>query len=359
MSDYDPAPYMHWAKERPQVSLDLAGSNILQCAGDEVPGLLDGLEPNGANPDGHRPLVEAIAAHHGVDPSWVALGQGCSGANALVCAALLGADDEAAVETPWYDPLPAAVRTTGAHLLTFERRFEDGFAVDPESVAWAITPMTRLIIVTSPHNPSGVVIPESTLLTLGETAAKAGAWVLVDEVYLDSVYADKPRPAARVHPRLISTGSLTKCYGLSGLRCGWVVAEPRIAERVRRVRDALDANGPYPMEVAGARAFGRIHELAWRTRRILEPNYAMVRKFMADHRRLEWVAPGGGTMVFPRISGVADAGPFVDTLLRDHDTAVVPGRFFRMPGHFRMAFGNETTIVERGLEAVGKVLASL
>src|SRR4051812_1773872 len=150
------APYMEWAKTRPTPEIDLAGSNILACSLDDLPGARDAVALSGANDDGYRPLMEAIAARYGVDVGRVTTAGGTSGANFLVYAALLEPGDDVLVERPGYDPLLGAARLLGAATTRFDRRFEDGYALDPDLVRRAITAHTRIIVITSPHNPTGV-----------------------------------------------------------------------------------------------------------------------------------------------------------------------------------------------------------
>ena len=182
--------------------------------------------------------------------------------------------------------------------------------------------------------------------------------MLVDEVYLDTAAFAPARPAAARSPVFISTNSLTKSYGLAGLRCGWVIAAPDVVESVRRARDIVDGSGPFPTERLSVLAFSMLDRLAARAQRILTANGRAVRAFMASRPELEFVAPQAGTVVFPRIRGAADAGPFVDRLARDFDTDVVPGRFFQAPAHFRIAFGGKADVLAEGLAQIGKALSN-
>src|SRR3954462_2563381 len=150
------APYMEWAKTRPTPEIDLAGSNILPCSLDDLPGARDAIALSGANDDGYRPLMEAIAARYGVDVGRVTTAGGTAGANFLVFAALLEPGDEVLVERPGYDPLLGAARMAGARTMRFDRSFADGFALDPDRVRAAMTPRTKVIVITTPHNPTGV-----------------------------------------------------------------------------------------------------------------------------------------------------------------------------------------------------------
>src|SRR5262249_42402712 len=160
------------------------------------------------------------------EPTRVITGHGCSGANFLAIAALVGAGDDVLIERPTYDPLIGACQLMGARITRFDRRFDNGWRLDLDAIRARLTPRTRLIVITSPHNPTGAVIDSASLTTLGEMAASVGAHVLVDEVYLDGanfVVAGRAKPAATLDGPFLSTASLTKSYGLAGIRCGWVV----------------------------------------------------------------------------------------------------------------------------------------
>jgi hypothetical protein len=346
---------MEWAKTRPAPAIDLAGSNLLACSLEDLPGAREAVEIAGESPEGYLPLREEIARRYGVGIESVATAGGCSGANFLACAALLEAGDEVLVESPYYDPLPAAARMLGARVGWFERRFEEGYDVDLGTVAAALTPKTRLLILSHPHNPSGALVSEESFAALAQLAEKRGFHVLVDEVYLDTVPGTRPRPAALRSPRLLSTSSLTKAYGLASLRCGWAIASAEVAEAIRRARDVVDVWGPMPSDRLSVVAFRNLDRLGQRTRRIVESNLPRVADFLASRPELECVAPRA-TIAFPRFSAGQDAGPFVERLWRETRTAVTPGGFFGAPGHFRIAFGGEPSTVAAGLESIRRCL---
>jgi aspartate/methionine/tyrosine aminotransferase len=346
---------MEWAKLHVRPTYNLAGSNLLACGVEDLPGAREALQINGDNDEGYRPLVEAIAGRYGVSPQMVATAPGTSGANFLAFVALVQPADEVLVEQPGYDPLLGAASVLGARVTRFERRFEDGYRLDPDAVRRAITPRTRLVVVTNLHNPSGVLASDEDLDEIGRVAERAGAKVLVDEVYLDSVPGTRGPAGARA-PVFVTTSSLTKSYGLSGLRCGWVIAAPEIAERVRRARDVVDGSGAFPAERLAVLAFSQLDRLAARARGILDPNRRLILDFLASRPDLAFVAPAGGTVVFPRLRGVDDATAFVDRLARDHDTGIVPGSFFQAPSHVRIAFGGRRDTLEEGLVRLGRAL---
>lgn len=349
-------PYVTWMKRAPQITYNLMGSNLLPCQVEDLPGARERLELDGFHEDGYGPFLEAVAKRYGVSVDRVSSATGTSGANFLVGAALLRPGDEVLVEQPAYDPLLGIPRFLGCEVRRFDRVFEDGFQVDPERVAAAITPKTRLIILSNLHNPTGALTSIDRLRAVGEVAERVGARIHVDEVYLESVPGEVPPSAASLSPTFISTASLTKAYGLSGIRAGWILAAPELTERFRRVRDIVDGVGVFPSELLGLIAFENLPALRKRARGILDPNFSLLRDFMTGRPELEWVPPGGGSVGFPRIRGLEDVSSFVELLRERYDTGVVPGRFFEAPGHFRVALGGKREVLEEGLERLGDAL---
>jgi aspartate/methionine/tyrosine aminotransferase len=353
---YSSAPYLEWAKTRRVPANDLAGSNLLHCTVDELPGAREHLSFSGPNEHGYQPLLAAIAGHYAVDEDRVALAGGASGANFLAMAALVQPGDEVLIERPGYDPLAAAAQAVGARVTRFERTFAEGWQLDPDRIRRALTPATRLVVVTNPHNPSGAFSEPPLVAELARLAERAGIVLLCDEVYLDIVF-DRPRvAAATLSDWCISTASLTKAYGLNALRCGWAIASARTARHLRAMRGLVDGIGSAPLERLAAIAVADLPRYAARARAIVGPNAALVGRFIDGRAELEWVRPAGASLAFPRLRGVTDERPFVDRLLDDYDTAVVPGHFFDAPGHFRIASGGRRDTLERGLADIGRAL---
>src|SRR5215471_13522312 len=219
--------YMQWAKMRPRVKYDLALSGILNLPFAEFAPSIDDVDLNGDNSYGYLPLIEALANHCQVDPgSVVTISGGTSMANHLAMAALLEHGDEVLIEEPTYEPILATAEYFGAKIRRFGRPFENEFRIDVDQVARNITPQTRLIILTNLHNPSSVLIDVETLKGIGALARDVGARVLVDEVYLEAIFNSRPRSSFHLGAEFVVTTSLTKGYGLSGLRCGWILAAP-------------------------------------------------------------------------------------------------------------------------------------
>jgi len=356
VSDFPAAPYMQWSKSRPSPQFDLGASSVAACTVSDLPGWRDAIELTGPNENGYEPLLEAIAARYGVGVDQVATANGASGANLLAFIALVRPGDDVLVERPAYDPLLALAALRGANLRRFDRPPEQRFQLSLPVVHAALTPKTRLIVLTSPHNPTGATLLDADMRMLGEMAAEVGAYVLVDEVYLDIGPLPRRTPAACLGERFVSTSSLTKSYGLAGLRCGWCLASPEVTERLRRARDVVDAVGAFPAERLGALAFRHLDALEARARAIVEPNLARAREVLMDRRELAWLEPEAGTVAFPRVRGAASSDALAAHLVAREKTMIVPGRFFEMPKHFRIGLGVKPDVLEGGLAAICRAL---
>jgi aspartate/methionine/tyrosine aminotransferase len=359
MSEMKNSIYITWAKRHAAARYNLANSGILACDLNDLPITVDDVALNGKNEEGYAPLREAIAAKYGVRADQVVTGQGTSMANFLALATALSRGDEVLIEQPTYEPLLCALEYLGAEIKRFQRRFGNGYRIDLDEVNRAITPRTRMIVITSPHNPSGVAVDQATLEQIGDLARERGALVFVDEVYRDILFEDAEPVAASLGPQFITTGSLTKSYGLSGLRCGWILCEPELAERMRRMNDLFGVVGSMPGDVLSAIAFRHLDKLEARTRDLLEPNLALVHEFLHDHEDvLDCVVPPRSMIVFPRLKNHDDSEPLHD-LLRQFETSIVPGKYFEAPRHFRLGFAVKTEDVAAGLRNLSTALQAM
>jgi len=351
--------FMHWAKTRPRVKYDLALSGILNLPFPELDVKLNELELHGDNAYGYRPLVEALAAHCHVAPeNVVPISGGTSMANHLAMAALLEHGDEVLIEQPTYEPLLAIAEYLGAQIKRFPRRFEDGFKIDIVELEKQITPRTRVIVLTNLHNPSSELVEEATLRKIGELARDVGARALVDEVYLEAMFENSPRSSVSLGPEFVATSSLTKGYGLSGLRCGWILADAEVAQRIRRLDDIFAASAPNVMERLSLVALNRLPKIAGRAKAMLQTNRQTLNDFFGARDDVKVVPTKFGTTSFPRLRD-GNVDKFCDSLLEKYETAVVPGRFFESPHHIRIGMCCEPESFANGVERLGQALDSL
>lgn len=352
------SPYLEWAKRHSVARWNLASSGVPHLSIDEIGGWPPAAALTAANGYGYEPLLERIAAHHRVHPTQVVTANGCSMANYLALAALIEPGDEVLIERPTYDPLLQAAGHLGARVVRFERRAEDGFAVDPEAVEAAITDRTRVIVLANLHNPSSQHTPNAVLTQIGAAAEKVGARVIVDEVYLDTVFDQPPGSCVHLGPAFIATGSLTKAYGLSGLRCGWVIADEALARRIWSLVD-LHGNVQAPaMDVLAAAAFDRLPALAARSRALLDTNHRTFAAWLAANDTIACTLPRWGTTVFaiPTRQAHLDGSLLCHVAHADYDVAIVPGVFFERPDYFRLSLSTDTATLEEGLRRLGRAL---
>ncbi len=346
---------MQFAKLRSEAKYNLASSGIMSYPLKELPVTLEDLEICGPTLYGYAPLVERLAKQNGVTPDCVVAAAGTSMANHLALAATLEPGEEALVEWPTYELLVTTLEYLGVTVRYFDRPMENGFRVDPEEVERKITPQTRLIVLTNLHNPTGALIDEATLRAVGDLARKNNARVLVDEVYLEALYERRPRPAVHLGDHFLVTSSLTKAYGLSGLRCGWVLANPELTQRMWHINDLYGVNAAFPADLMSVIALDNLERVATRAQKLLEANRPMLDAFLRSRDDIECVRPEFGTVVFPKLRhGTVER---LDRLLREeYETSIVPGSYFGMPEHFRVGIGGDPEMTRGGLERLGAAL---
>jgi aspartate/methionine/tyrosine aminotransferase len=347
--------YMHWSKTQSRARFNLATSGVAPFPLRELPVDLAKLEINGTNDYGYAPLQQAIAAHHGVDPESVVESAGTSMANHLAMAAIIERGDEVLIEHPAYGPILDVAHYLEADVKRFRRAEENGWEIDPAEVRRCITPKTRLIVITNLHNPTSVFTPESVVREIGDIARSVGALVLVDEVYLDAVYEDTPRTSFHLGPEFVVTSSLTKVYGVSGLRCGWVLAQPDLAWEMRRLNDLYSATPVHPGELLSVAAFQHLNLLRDRARRIVEADRKLLRDFLMQQSMISAVWTEWGTTSFVSLRN-RNVDEFLERLRTEFETSAVPGRFFEMPDHFRIGMGVNTEMFAEGLNRIASAL---
>ncbi len=344
--------YMHWAKTRAPVRYNLASSEVPHFRMDRWPIDPAELELDGASYYRYPPLREAIAVKEGVAAECVVMADGTSMANMLAMAALIAPGDEVLVEHPAYEPMVAAAAHLGANIRRFTRRGPD-FSIDPDELAGPC----RLILLTNLHNPTGNLAGEATLRAVGDAAEQAGAHVLIDEVYLDSAIPAQST-AALLGDRFVCTSSLTKVHGLSGLRCGWILAAPELAEKMWRLNELFGVSQAHQAERLACIALARLDEVDADTPALLARNRALANTFFAGRSDLEAAPMTSGITCFPRLLR-GDVDTLNDRLRADYETSIVPGRFFGLADHFRIGVGNPTGIVAAGLERLGAALDAM
>ena len=294
---------------------------------------------------GRPELLSLIAARAGapVQAADVLTTTGAAGALFIIATSLLTAADHLVVVRPNYATNIETPRAIGCAISYVDLAFEDGFALDPARIAAALQPNTRLISLTTPHNPTGTMLDEATLRQVIAIAEARGIRLLVDETYRDMAFVAQPPVAASLSPSVISVSSVSKTYGIPGVRVGWIVCrDPALMTRFLAAKEQIGICGSVIDERLALAALAQGE--AWLTplQARLGQGLATIEAWMAAEARLEWVKPSGGCVCFPRIR--ADAGvdleAFYRTLLDDHAALVGPGHWFEMDRRFlRIGYG--------------------
>ncbi len=350
------SPYMEWAKLYSTAKFNLATSGMLSLPLAELGVTIDQLEINGPSIYGYEPLLQAIARRYRVPQECVVSAVGTSLANYLALAATTEPGDEILVEQPTYELILSTGRYLGLEIKRFPRRAENNFAIDPADVERALSPRTRVIVLCNLHNPSGALTPDSTLREIGNLARKSGAYVMVDEVYREMLFEAAPQSSFLIDPeRFIVTNSLTKAYGLSGLRCGWVLAGPELARRMFRINDLHGATFAHPAELLSVIALEKLPQVAAFMKSVLDANRTLLQEFLRSRDDLEYFWPECGTVAFPRLKS-GSVEDLCKLLREEFETSVVPGSFFEDPKRFRMGVGTPTESVREALQQLSRGL---
>ena len=305
---------------------------------------------------GHSGLRELIAAAGPpLRPGDVIVTAGAAAALFAVSTALLGEGDHALIESPNYATNLETPLALGADLEPVELRFEDNWALDVDRVAAALRPQTRLVSLTYPHNPTGAMIDPATLTAVVKLVERHGAArLLVDETYRDLSYGEALPMAASLSERAISVGSMSKTFGLPGLRIGWLACrDPELLETLLAAKEQILICGSTVDEEMAFRVLCERERILASVRDQVGRHLAVVRDWIGSQQTFEWVEPAAGVVGFPRPRPGVDLDPdrFYQSLLAEHGTYVGPGHWFGQPRtSFRLGFAwPRTDELERGL----------
>jgi aspartate/methionine/tyrosine aminotransferase len=307
-----------------------------------------------------RPGLRAAIAGGGpgLGPDDVLVTPGAAAALFIVHTTLLGPGDELVVIRPNYATNLETPRAIGAKVRHLDLRYDEGWAVDPERLARLITPRTRLVSLTNPHNPTGTVMPEAALRRIVELVeAQPEARLLVDETYREMTFGGPLPLAATLSERAIGVSSLSKADGLPGIRMGWLMTrDAELLERFLAAKEQILITNSVVDEAIAEVALARRPERLPRILTGIAAALEMVRGWLADQDLFEWVEPRGGVVGFPRFKAdvQVDVDAFYRILLERHGTIVGPGHWFGQPRrHFRLGYGWPTVNqLEQGLAAL-------
>ncbi|HET9529060.1 MAG TPA: aminotransferase class I/II-fold pyridoxal phosphate-dependent enzyme, partial [Blastocatellia bacterium] len=239
----------------------------------------------------------------------------------------------------FFPTMYALPESLGVETRFYRLKRENGYRIDPDEIKEMIDSRTKLVLVNSPHNPTGATISDDEMTALHDHLAERDIQFVVDEVYHPIYHGQETRSAARLE-RATVLGDLSKSFCLSGLRVGWIVE--RDAKRIEQYLDARSyftiSNTPVGEAMAAVAVRNR-EKIFGRARAVLRSNLDLLDQFMSDHASLfGWVRPPGGMTAFPWLISDQDARGFCESLAA-RGVLLAPGDCFKMASHFRLGFG--------------------
>ena len=336
-------------------------AELMQMAGktQAILGELNALKLTYGAIEGTARLKQAIAAlYTGRDVSDVLVTHGAAGANALLYGALMEPGDEVIAIVPTYQQHTSIPESLGAVVRPLTLRIEDGYQPDLVALEGLITPRTRLISLTNPNNPTGVLVRDEVLAGIAEIAARHDLWVISDEVYRGVNQADDvlSTSIAEIYPKGVAVGSMSKAFALAGLRLGWIVAPPALLHQVMIHRDYNTISVGMIDDLIASIALENREALLARNRQIVRTNLEILARWVDAEPSISWFKPTGATVTLLTYDLDMPSREFCKRLLDETGVLLVPGSVFGVEGTVRIGFGNGTETLKAALPAVSAFL---
>jgi aspartate/methionine/tyrosine aminotransferase len=309
---------------------------------------------------GRTELRAAIAEMYpGKSADDLLITHGAIEANWLLIHALVNAGDRVVCTWPVYQQLWQIAAYLGADIRKWDFRHDSDFT----NIRKLLEKPTKLLIINSPNNPTGIAFTSAQLKILAELGEKAGAWILCDEVYRGIAYGDNVAapPLTTISPnRTIVSMSLSKVFGLPGLRTGWIIAPPEARQACLRFRDYVSISPPKISDLFAETAIRHRAKVFARNQQLLERNQRLLTEWAAAHRNfIKLETPQAGTTAFPKYLATIDSETLGRRLVEEQGVLIVPGFCFEVENHFRLSFGCATEILQAGLERIADFLKSI
>ena len=308
-----------------------------------------------------RGLIAATYAN--TSPDEILVTTGAIEANFLLFNELLSAGDKVVVVSPAYQQLHGVAKAIGCEVALWTLRDEGGFRFDLDDLRALATPGTRMIVVNTPHNPTGAMLSEAQLREIYDLAEELDAWVLSDEAYR---WLDLPGsiplapPMRNLGPRAISTGTFSKPFGLPGLRIGWIAAPEDVVRRCWGLRDYISLSPGKLNDALAVLAFRHRDQIVERTRRIVGENLSFAERWFAENAELvSWTPPQGGILALMKYQLDLPSLELANRLAEDYSVMLAPGSAFGYEGYLRIGVGNTPAMFADGLRQTACCLRDL
>jgi aspartate aminotransferase len=273
--------------------------------------------------------------------------------------ALFNEGDEVITHAPFWPTIPEQVKLVGAVPVIIQTKAEDAFAVHAEAVINAITPRTKAIILNSPGNPTGGLIPEPTVRRIGEVAATKGIWTIVDLCYEQLIYEPVPHNLPKAlfetnRERTVLCGSASKAYAMTGWRCGWTIAPKEVTSAFNTIEGQTTSNITSVTQKAALAALTGPQDAV----KVMLDEYRRrrdsIHAWLTANPGIQCVKPSGAFYLFPNISGllspdgVKTSMEFAQQLLEKEFVVVTPGEAFDAPGYLRISYATSMEQLREG-----------
>ncbi len=310
---------------------------------------------------GKPELRKLIAKDGGFTTDDVLLTSGAATALFIIATSFLDKNDHIVIAKTNYATNIETPRAIGADISFLNLKFEDGFNLDINTLDKLITERTKLVSLTYPHNPTGVLISEEKLKAIVELIEKKGTYLLLDETYRDMSFGEKLPVAASLSNRVISISSMSKSYGLPGIRIGWILSKNKqMMETFLAAKEQICITNSVVDEEIAFRYLQKKEQFFAPVKKMILKNFNILKDFMARQNVLEWVEPQGGCVCFPRIKSEIDidTDKFHDTLLTKYATYIGRGHWFEEDARY-MRIGYSWDTSEKLLKGLNNILKAI
>lgn len=344
------------------IACNLAESSVTDALLTDLNLNLGGLVLAYGDHFGKPELRDLIAsASGGLNRDDILLTVGAAGALFIVATSLLNAGDRVLVVYPNYATNIETPRALGCQMDYVRLTFENEFRISVDEIAERITPETKLVSVTCPHNPTGSMMSEDELRRLVNVVEAKGCHLLVDETYREMSFGGVLPVAASLSQQVISVTSLSKTYGLPGIRLGWITCRDQgLMETFLAAKEQIFISNSVVDEEIAYQFLSRKQEHLARIRQHIDTNFGVLKRWMAEQQDIEWIEPSGGVVCFPRIKpdSEVDVEKFYRVLNAVYKTFTGPGHWFEADRrHMRVGYGwPDKAQLEAGLHNISQAL---
>lgn len=354
--------YLRWSKVHPRVEFELTASGVPSLPGDALCRGARSVSLEVRGPYGAPEVKCVLAGLYGVAADRVLPVPGTSSANFIALGVAASRGDTVLVERPVYDPLLRAAAFLGLTVKALERKPETAFDAPVDALDAGLSAGARAVVISNLHNPSGRRLTPDVVRELAGRCAENGATLIVDEVYLDAAHICLQEPrwsAAALRDNVIATGSLSKVYGLSGLRSGWLLGSGAVIERARDVMDLLSVDNSAPSAELSLLAWSKLDMLEDRYRNLHQRSRGVFLDWIEREPALKSYPNYGALFECLGLPGRLSSDRLNQKLVEDFDTQVVPGSFFGLDNHIRVGLGVEPDVLAEGLSRISRALREL